>query len=254
MLAEYVVLASSTLAVRGCTFLGASRMRQICFFGADIRADGVSFKMEVVIPDNGGEFYGGNLHFCDRNYDTRFCKTQEVTTSMSPGSNSVAEQGLTVVNTISTCSDDLGADHLLARLTSGDEHAVRAEAMNALVLRCPESHRHRLQPEREIAARVMGIVVLLSLRVNLSFFQDFVAGTLPSRSFLRNESCFLPRAKGSNTRGTLCGCSSARYEVVEAREVTWEAPATEDVSPPPILCPSYRRWGRKGGGADGGLI
>ncbi|CAM9287200.1 unnamed protein product, partial [Laminaria digitata] len=59
-------------------------------FLADVRADGVPSKVEIVWSDNGGEFFGGEVgEVCKQ-----FCMKQEFTNAYSPKKNGVVERAL----------------------------------------------------------------------------------------------------------------------------------------------------------------
>ncbi|CAN0450323.1 unnamed protein product, partial [Laminaria digitata] len=62
-------------------------------FLADVRADGVPLKVEIVRSDNGGEFFGGELgEVCKQ-----FCIKQEFTNADSPKQNGVVERALGII-------------------------------------------------------------------------------------------------------------------------------------------------------------
>ncbi|CAN0386005.1 unnamed protein product, partial [Laminaria digitata] len=60
---------------------------------ADVRADGVPSKVEIVRSDNGGEFFGGEFgEVCKQ-----FCIKQEFTNADSPKQNGVVERALGII-------------------------------------------------------------------------------------------------------------------------------------------------------------
>ncbi|CAN0208252.1 unnamed protein product, partial [Laminaria digitata] len=62
-------------------------------FLADVRADGVPSKVEIVRSDNGGEFFGGEFgEVCKQ-----FCIKQEFTNADSPEQNGVVERALGII-------------------------------------------------------------------------------------------------------------------------------------------------------------
>ena len=204
-------------------------------FLADVRADGVPSTVESVRSDNGGEFYGGEFASVCR----QFCIKQEFTTAKSPEFNGVAERGLGIIDKAALAAR-IQAPLIFPHVRLPPTDSLWAEAMHSA---CDAlNHTATIANPNMKSPYELWHGSAAPASPHPFLRPGYCRWNRPSKSFPRAESCFYLGPGIDHPRDSLRMLTRAN-KVVETRDVTWEAPAAEDVEPPTIPVPESPEMG-----------
>ena len=196
-------------------------------FLADVRADGVPSKVEIVRSDNGGEFFGGEFgEVCKQ-----FCIKQEFTNADSPKQSGVVERALGIIqNAALAACIQAPIIFPLVQLPPTEFLWAKAvhwscDALNHAATTANPGNKSPHEMWHGTAAPVSPHPFLRPA---------YCRWNRPSKSFPRAESCFYLGPGIDHPSDSLRGFTGAN-KVVETRDVTWEAMLDAEASPPRLL-------------------
>ena len=195
-------------------------------FLADVRADGVPSKVEIVRSDNGGEFFGGEFgEVCKQ-----FCIKQEFTNANSPKQNGVVERALGILQNAALAAC-IQAPIIFPLVQLPPTESLWAEAVHwsceALNHTATTANPGNKSPHEMWHGAAAPASPHPFLR------PAYCRWKRPSKSSPRAESCFYLGPGIDHPSDSLRMLTRAN-KVVETRDVTWEATLDVEASPPPL--------------------
>ena len=184
-------------------------------FLADVRADGVPSKVEIVRSDNGGEFFGGEFgEVCKQ-----FCIKQEFTNADSPKQNGVVERALGIIQNAALAAC-IQAPIIFPLVQLPPTESLWAEAVHwscdALNHTATTANPGNKSPHEMWHGAAAPASPHPFLR------PAYCRWNRPSKSSPRAESCFY-LGPGIDHPSDSLRMLTRGNRVVETRDVTWEA-------------------------------
>ena len=207
---------------------------------ADVRADRVPLKVEIVRSDSGGEFYCGEFgEMCEQ-----YCITQEFTNANSPNQNGIVERALGIIQNAALAAFIQASivfplvEVPLTEYLWAEEVHWSCDTLNhtATTVNPDNKSPHEMLYDTTAPASPHPFLRPAYCRWNR-----------PSKSSPRAESCCYLRTGIAHPSDFLRVLTRAN-EVVETRDVTWEA--TLDVEAPSPQLPGIPEQGETQGIKD----